>query len=145
MPSGKLKAAVAGRTYVPTYGTAPAATTRFGVVPTDPELARVQEDLRAAGGGSGGALGESPFKTGQILTVNFHPIASGGGGLEQTIPHQLGGTIRGFVVCDKVCDTAVDIVRDDDTTTTPINAARSATHIKLRASSACVAKIWVWR
>lgn len=139
MASGKLKAAIAGRPYVRPAASVPATTARFGVVPQDPDLARVQEDLRASGGAGGNKLGQSPFETGQIIDVDFSE------GLDQTIPHQLGGEARGFVVVDKVCDIAVDIVRDDDTTASPINASRAATHIKLRASAACKAKIWVWR
>lgn len=139
MPSGKVKAAIAGRAYVRPSSSAPAATTRFGVVPADPDLARVQEDLRASGGKGGNKLGQSPFETGQIIDVDF------GKGLDQTIPHQLGGEMKGFVVCDKVSDIAVDIVRCDDTTTVATNPARAESHIRLLASSACKAKIWVWR
>ena len=139
MPSAKLKAAMAGRPYVRPSFAAPAATARFGVVPKDPDLARVQEDLRASGGKGGSKLGQSPFETGQIIDVDF------GEGLDQTIPHQLGGAAKGFVVCDKVSDIAVDIVRCDDTTTVSIDAARAESHVRLIASSACKAKIWVWR
>lgn len=139
MASGKVKAAVAGRAYVRPSASAPAATTRFGVVPADPDLARVQEDLRASGGKGGNKLGQSPFATGQIIDVDF------GKGLDQTIPHQLGGEVRGFIVCDKVSNAAADIVRCDDTTTIATNASRAESHIRLIASVACKAKIWVWR
>lgn len=140
MASGKVKAAVAGRKYARPSPSAPASTTRFGIVPKDHDLARVQEDIRAGTGRGGGGSGESPFKTGHLIDVTFTATT-----LDQTISTQLGGAVAGFIVVDKVCDIAVDIVRDDDTTASPINASRSESHIKLRASSACKVKIWVWR
>lgn len=140
MPSGKFKAARDGRPYAPPRSSAPASTTRFGLVPTDPELARVQEDMRAGSGPGGGtADGTSPFKHGQVIEVDFAD------GLNQTVPTQLGGPAAGFVIVDKVGDAVADILRDDDTTTDPINPARSDSHIKLRASAICRVKLWVWR
>lgn len=139
MPSGKVKAALAGRQYTRPTSAAPAATTRFGVVPEDQDLVRVQEDLRASGGGGGGG---GPFDHGQLIEVTFDTATNG---LDQTIPTKLGGPAAGFIVVDKVCDVAVDIVRDDYTTSSPINNAREESHIKLRASAACKTKIWVWR
>ena len=136
MPSPKLRASIAGRAYVAPTRSSPAANTRFSVVPAnDPDLARVQEDLRASGDG---AVGSNPFKHGQLIDVDFNE------GLEQTIPHQLGGPAPGFIVVD-IGGLAAVVMRDDTTTAFPINEARADSHIKLRASSACRAKVWVWR
>lgn len=140
MASGKVKAALAGRQYARPASAAPAATSRFGVVPKDQDLVRVQEDLRASGDGGGG--GSGPFSHGQLIEVTFDTSTNG---LDQTIPTKLGGPAAGFIVVDKVCDIAVDIVRDDYTTSSPIINTREESHIKLRASSACKTKIWVWR
>lgn len=138
MPSKKVVAAVLGKVApVSKPKDGGSSSVRFSVVPDDPKLARVQEDLRAQ---SDNAFKGTPFKEGKLIELDF------ANGLEQTVPHGLRGPIAGFIVCDLVgVSAAVAVFREDEQSSAAVEFGRSDTHVKFRATGSCQAKIWVWR
>jgi hypothetical protein len=138
MPGPKVKAASLGKALREVVArTSPASAVRFATTPTDPDLAKMQEDLRAAVGGVGG--GKNPFSQGALLELDFAD------GLDQTVPHKLGGEVSGFIIVDMVADSPTVIVRRTASSLTPIEFGREPTHVRFVASAVCQAKLWVWR
>jgi hypothetical protein len=143
MPSPKVKTAVSGKNVVAPVYSGRESTVRFSTVPTDPDLARAQEDMRAAGGPGGGGNSESPFRHGNLVEFDFAE------GLEQIRPHNLGGPCKGFIVVDLIRSSAateVSIYRSEfDSGANPVNAGQTNSHIALRATDVCQATVWVWK
>ncbi len=139
MPSPKVKTAVTGRVVAPPQYNGRESTVRFSTVPVDPDNARMQEDMRAAGKGGGSG---TPFAHGALVTFDFNE------GLQQIKPHNLGGPCKGFIVVDlqRNAATEVSIYRSEfDSGTNPVNSGQTNSHIALRATDACLATVWVWR
>jgi hypothetical protein len=140
MPSRKVEAAAVGKRATRTSQPKGRTAARFGTVPSDPERAREQEDRRAE---SDQALQGTPWKNGVLLDVEF---SGGAGGLTQVIAHNLGGKAQGIVICDMQALVPLTTIVHEPATDNPDSQyARTDTHIKLNATSACKAKVWIWR
>lgn len=74
-----------------------------------------------------------PFMNGVLLDVTF----TAGSGLVQTVAHKLDGACRGAWVVD--IDGLAVVYRQNAT------GNQANTHVRLVASGACKAKVWVWR
>lgn len=133
MPSSKVKAAVVGKAEQQSRRSSEKSSVRFSITPENEETVRLQEDLRAA---LDEQLRDSPFKSGNLIEVDFTDTQT------QEIAHGLNAPAKGFILVDLV--KSATIRREDETSTNKINFSRAKTHIKLIASAACKAKIWVW-
>lgn len=133
MPSSKVQSAVVGKPEQQSRRSYEKSPVRFSLVPEDEATIRLQEDLRAA---LDEQLRNSPFKSGTLLTIDFTDEQT------QELAHSLNAPVKGFIVADLV--GAATIRREDETSANQINFARAKTHIKLVASAACKAKVWVW-
>ena len=139
MPSPKVMAAEVNRKLQVTRRDNPSTKARQGFVSDDPEITRLQEDMRAQ---SDKMLKGTPFREGTILTIDFNDA------ITQVLPHRLGGPAQGFIVVklEYAGTAAVSIFQEKlGVSTTDVDFSQRDTHIKLRASDVCKAKIWVWR
>lgn len=109
-------------------------------IPEDPEVVALQRDMRDA---FDALLLGTPFRHGNLLTVTF----TSGAGLTQEVEHKLGGEAKGAWPVDVVTSVSGDIsiFRETVSSFDAGGGARAKTHVRLRATQACVAKIWVWR
>lgn len=79
---------------------------------------------------------EIPWTEGNTLTVTFT-----GATLDQTIAHKLSGPLKGAMILDLFEVSGVDRVARYKVAA-PVS---ENTHVRLVASGACVAQVWVWR
>jgi hypothetical protein len=137
MPSRKVLTTVVGKKDPAQDKSRVASPVRFAVAPTDPQQAKMQEDLRAS---VEGLLKDTPFRTGALVDLDFTD------GTEVTTPNKLGREVQGFIVVDLQRNGgAISIYRETETSSAAIDFARSKSHIKFRSTSTGVkAKVWVW-
>lgn len=102
---------------------------RRSVVTPDKDITLLQQDISAAF--EDDALG-TPWAVGRVIELNFTAST-----LQQTVPTLLDGEAKGFVVVDK--NAAEHVYR------LPTTLTQKATHVRLVATGAVVAKVWVWR
>jgi len=137
MPSRKVLAAQAGRGVVPLVQSGGKSAVRFAVMPEDDKAAREQEDRRAE---SDQQFAGTPFKSGKVHTVVFDNAT-----LTKSVAHSLSRPAQGFIVVDLLAnDPTTTIVRDNPTFSTAGTYQRQNTHITLRSSHPCTAKVWIW-
>lgn len=137
MPSRKVAAAAAGLSPRPLQQSSVRNNVRYGIVPKDPELARVQEDMRVQ---NEKLLEGTPFRNGTLVEVDFN-----GTDIEE-VQHKLGGPAKGFIVVDLIGGTSgpITIVRAP-TSSLQTGAGRDDTHMSLYATDGCRATLWIWR
>lgn len=136
MPSRKVTAAVEGKALYATRTSSAKTRVRESVVPKDPDVARLQEDVRQLGDG---LLKNTPFGDGRIIEGTF-PDANA-----SDIEHGLGSPARFFFVVELTPLTfppaAPPVVYRAESPT----AGRADTHIRLAATEPCRVKLWVSR
>lgn len=74
----------------------------------------------------------TPWQEGRTISIDFST------GLDQTVPHKLGSTVKGFVPCD-LTGAAAKVYRS-----TPTDAKQAKTHVRFVADVACKFTAWVY-
>lgn len=137
MPSDKVLEAVTGRKIQKGRPMRSKQTVPPLFRPADPQVAQLQDDVRD---GVDSLVSNTPFKDGKIVEVEFTTVE------RKNFAHGLSGEAKGFLIVDLTGTTAaVSLIRETLTSADPLPAALRNTHIRIRATGACKAKLWVWR
>lgn len=138
MPSAKMMAALRGGAVLKPQQGPTASAVRWGTAPQDETEARHQEDQRAL---AENIKKQNPFGEFSIIDVDFFD------GLQQEIEHKLGGPAKGAFPVQLVGNAgSLSVFMEPELHGgAPIDHNRAHTHVKLRATLACRAKVLVWR